>query len=47
MGSFLCGEDLLEKEMATTPVSLPEKSHGQGILVGYSPMGLKELDTIE
>ena len=28
------------------PVFLPEKSHGQGSLVGYSPMGSqKELDT--
>ena len=28
-----------------TPVMLPGKSHGQGNLVGYSPWGLKELDT--
>ena len=28
-----------------TPVSLPEKSHGQRSLVGYSPWGCKELDT--
>ena len=32
-------EDPLEKEMATTPVSLPGKSHGQRSLVGYSPRG--------
>ena len=29
------------------PVFLPEKSHGQGILVGYSPWDCKESDTIE
>ena len=29
------------------PVFLPEKSHRQGILVGYSPWGHKESDTIE
>ena len=28
-----------------TPVFLPGKSHGQRSLVGYSPWGLKELDT--
>ena len=27
-----------------TPVFLPEKSHGQRSLVGYSPWGLKESD---
>ena len=32
-------EDLLEKEMATTPIFLPEKSYGQRSLVGYSPWG--------
>ena len=40
-------EDLLEKEMATTPVLLPGKSHGQRSLVGYSSWGRKELDTTE
>ena len=30
-------EDPLEKEMAPTPVLLPEKFHGQRSLVGYSP----------
>ena len=30
-----------------TSVFLPEKSHGQRSLVGYSPKGHKELDTIE
>ena len=29
-------EDPLEREMATHPVFLPEKSHGQRSLVGYS-----------
>ena len=38
-------EDLLEKEMAPTPVFLPGKSHGWRSLVGYSPWGSKELDT--
>ena len=28
-----------------TPVFLPEKSHGQRSLVGYSPWDRKELDT--
>ena len=40
-------EDPLEKEMATTPVFLPGKSHGQRRLVGYSPWGGKESDTSE
>ena len=34
-------EDPLEKEMATTPVFLPGKYHGQRSLVGYSPRGCK------
>ena len=29
---------------ATTPVFLPEESHGQRSLVGSSPLGHKELD---
>ena len=33
--------------MATTPVFLPAKSHGQRNLAGYSPWGCKELDTTE
>ena len=37
-------EDPLEKEMATTPVCLPGKFHGQRRLMGYSPWGHKELD---
>ena len=30
-----------------TPVFLPGKFHGQKSLAGYSPWGLKELDTTE
>ena len=30
-----------------TPVFLPEESHGQRSPAGYSPWGLKELDTTE
>ena len=30
-----------------TPVFLPEKSHGQNSLVGYSPGGLRESDMTE
>ena len=30
-----------------TPLFLPEKSHGQKILVGYSPWGHKESDITE
>ena len=30
-----------------TPVFLPEESHGQRSLAGYSPQGCKELDTTE
>ena len=30
-----------------TPVFLPEKSHGQRSLAGYSPWGHKELDMTE
>ena len=32
-------KDLLEEEMATTPVLLPGKSHGRRSLVGCSPWG--------
>ena len=39
-------KDLLQKGMAITPVFLPEESHGQRSLAGYSPWGHKELDTI-
>ena len=37
-------EEHLEKEMASTPVLLPGKSHGQRSLVGYSLRGRKESD---
>ena len=37
-------EYLLEKEMATTPVLLPGKSHGQRSLGGLQSMGSQELD---
>ena len=40
-------EESLEKEMATIPVFLPGESHGQRLLVSYSPWGRKELDTTE
>ena len=40
-------ENPLKKEMATIPVGLPGKSHGQRSLVGYGSWGHKELDTIE
>ena len=36
--------DPLEEKMATIPVFLPEKSHGQRSLAGYSPWGYKESD---
>ena len=41
---FLGREDPLEEEMAPAPVFLPEKSHGERNLVGYSPWGCKEAD---
>ena len=43
----LCWEDPLEKEMATTPVLLPGESHGQKILVAYTPWDGKESDMTE
>ena len=36
-----------EKGWLPTPVFLPEEFHEQRSLVGYSPWGLKELDTAE
>ena len=36
-----------EGGLATHPVFLPGKSHGQRSLVGYSPWGPKESDTTE
>ena len=41
----LSWEDPLEKEMQTTVVSFPGKSHGERSLVGYSPWGCKESGT--
>ena len=35
------------KQFSALPVFLPEKSHGQRSLVGYSPWGLKESDMTE
>ena len=40
-------EDLLEKEMATTSVFLPGKSHGQRSLMDFCPWRCKEVDTTE
>ena len=40
-------EDPWKRKWQSTPVFLPEKSHGQRSLVGYSPWGCKELDTTE
>ena len=41
-------EDPLEQGMATpTPVFMPGEFHGWRSLAGYSPWGLKELDTTE
>ena len=34
-------ENPLEEDMETTPVFLPEESHGQRSLAGYSPWGHK------
>ena len=35
-------EDPLERAWLPTPVFLPEESHGQKSLVGYSPWGREE-----
>ena len=35
------------REWLPTPVFLPGEFHGQRSLVGYSPSGFKESDTIE
>ena len=43
----LSQKDRLDGEMATAPVFLLEKSHGQRILGGYGPKGHKESDTTE
>ena len=43
----LVGKHPLEKEMATTPVFLSGKFHGQRSLEGCSPWGRKESNMIE
>ena len=40
-------EDPLEEGMAIHSSVLPEESHGQRSLAGYSPLGHKESDTTE
>ena len=37
-------KDPLEKEMQSTPVFLPRKSHGQRSLPGYSPWGHERVE---
>ena len=44
VGLILGGEDPLEEGMATNSVFLPEISHGQWSLAGYSPWGHTESD---
>ena len=43
MGLIPGPEEALEKKMASSPVFLPGKSHGQRILMGYSPWGHKRV----
>ena len=38
---------LWRRKWQLTPVSLPEKSHGQRSLVGFGPWGCEELDITE
>ena len=38
-------EDPMEEGMATTPIFLPGKPHGQRSLISYSPKGHTESDT--
>ena len=45
VGLILGWEDLLKEGWQPTPVLLLGKSHGQRILLGYSPSGHKELAT--
>ena len=40
-------EDPLKEAWQPTPVFLPEESHGQRSLAGYSPWSHKESDTTE
>ena len=39
------GKITWKRKWQATPVFLPEKSHGQSSLVGYSPWGHRESDT--
>ena len=41
------GKILGRRKWQPAPVFLPEKSHGERSLAGYSPKGCKELDTTE
>ena len=43
----LLGKIPWRRAWQSTPVSMPGESHEQRTLVGYSPWGLKEMDTIE
>ena len=40
-------EDPLEKEWLSAPVVLPAEFHGERNLMGYTPWGHKDLDTIK
>jgi len=40
-------EEPWRRKWQSTPVFLPRKFHGERSLMGYSPWGHKELDTIE
>ena len=46
-GQFLGQEDPGSRKWQATTVFLPEESHGQRSLVGYSPQGCKELNMTE
>ena len=47
MGSISVLEDPPDEAGQPTPVFWPGESQGQRSLVGYSPWGLKEMDTTE
>ena len=47
MQETLDGKISWRREWLPTPVFLPEESHGQRSLEGYSPWGHKESDMIE
>ena len=46
-GSIWVGKIPRSREWQSTPVFLPEESHGQRSLVGYSPWDHKESDMTE